>query len=251
MRLKLRRDVKALAGSRGALAVLGALLLGAGTLSAAPTPPPAPPSADAALERLEQPPLDQLDDGDEGKRVGEDRGDVEQLEVDAELEADAVRAAEQLDLDHYFPVSAKTGDGVPELVAHLVERLPEGPQYYPDDMVTDVPEAFWVAELVREQLLAVTHDELPHSIAVVVDEMAPRAGRDGLIDVYAVMYVERPSQKAIVIGAGGARLKEVGTRARHQIEALLGTRVYLDLRVKIAKDWQRNPKQLRRLGFYD
>jgi GTPase len=86
---------------------------------------------------------------------------------------------------------------------------------------------------------------------VVVDEMGPRAGRDDLVDVYAQLYVERPSQKSIVIGAKGARLKNVGTRARHQIEALLGTRVYLDLRVKVAKDWQRDPRQLRRLGFYD
>jgi GTP-binding protein Era len=86
---------------------------------------------------------------------------------------------------------------------------------------------------------------------VVVDEMGPRAGRDDLVDVYAHLFVERPSQKSIVIGAKGARLKEVGTRARHQIEALLGTKVYLDLRVKVAKDWQRDPRQLRRLGFYD
>jgi GTP-binding protein Era len=108
-----------------------------------------------------------------------------------------------------------------------------------------------VAELIREAALEGVRDELPHSIAVVVEEMGPRAGRDDLIDVYAHMYVERPSQKSIVIGAKGARLKEVGSRARHQIEALLGTKVYLDLRIKVAKDWQRDPKQLRRLGFYD
>src|SRR5262249_2970115 len=108
-----------------------------------------------------------------------------------------------------------------------------------------------VGELVREAALEGVRDELPHSIAVVVEEMGPRPGRDQLTDVHALMYVERPSQKSIVIGAKGARLKEVGTRARQQIEALLGTRVYLDLRVKVAKDWQRDPKQLRRLGFYD
>ena len=108
-----------------------------------------------------------------------------------------------------------------------------------------------MAELIREAALEGVRDELPHSIAVVVEEMAPRAGRDDLIDVSAFMYVERPSQKAIVIGPKGARLKEVGTQARHQIEALLGTKVYLDLRVKVAKNWQRDPKQLRRLGFYD
>jgi len=94
-------------------------------------------------------------------------------------------------------------------------------------------------------------DELPHSIAVVVEEMGPRPGREELTDVHALMYVERPSQKAIVIGTKGARLRDVGSRARQQIEALLGTRVYLDLHIKVARDWQRDPKQLRRLGFYD
>ncbi len=129
-----------------------------------------------------------------------------------EVLAQLARAAEQLDLDQYFPVSAKTGDGVPELVAHLVERLPEGPQYYPDDMVTDVPEAFWVAELVREQLLAVTHDELPHSIATRVTEWEwPR--------IRCEILVERDSQKGIVIGKKGAVLKEVGTAVRQQLPA--------------------------------
>ena len=115
----------------------------------------------------------------------------------------------------------------------------------------DEPEQILVAELIREAALEGVRDELPHSIAVVVEEMGPRPGREDLTDVHAELYVERPSQKAIVIGTGGARLKDVGSRARRQIEALLGTKVYLDLRVKIAKDWQRNPKQLRRLGFYD
>ena len=155
-----------------------------------------------------------------------------------EVLAQLARAAEQLDLDHYFPVSAKTGDGVPELVAHLAERLPEGPQYYPDDMVTDVPEAFWVAELVREQLLAVTHDELPHSIATRVTEWEwPR--------IRCEILVERDSQKGIVIGKKGAVLKEVGTRVRQQL--LPGA--YLELFVKVDKDWQRRPTALERLGY--
>jgi GTP-binding protein Era len=108
------------------------------------------------------------------------------------------------------------------------------------------------AELIREAALEGVRDELPHSLAVVIEEMIPREGRPAdrpLLDVHAYLYVERPSQKAIVIGAKGARLKEVGSRARHQIEALLGTPVFLDLHVKVAKDWQRDPKQLRRLGF--
>ena len=149
------------------------------------------------------------------------------------------------------PVSAVTGFQLDVLADVLVSHLPEGPPLYPDGELTDEPEQIMVAELIREAALEGVRDELPHSIAVVVEEMGPHPGRDDLTDVYAELYVERPSQKGIVIGAGGARLKDVGSRARHQIEALLGTRVYLDLRVKIAKDWQRNPKQLRRLGFYD
>ena len=149
------------------------------------------------------------------------------------------------------PVSAVSGFQLDVLADVLVSHLPAGRPLYPDGELTDEPEHQLVAELIREAILEGVRDELPHSIAVVVEEMGPREGRDDLIDVHAMMYVERPSQKAIVIGAKGARLKQVGSQARHQIEALLGTRVYLDLRIKIAKDWQRDPKQLRRLGFYD
>jgi GTP-binding protein Era len=149
------------------------------------------------------------------------------------------------------PVSAVSGFQLDVLADVLISYLPPGRALYPDGDLTDEPEEQLVAELIREAILEGVRDELPHSIAVVVEEMAPRPDRDDLIDVHAIMYVERPSQKAIVIGSGGARLKEVGSRARQQIEALLGRRVYLDLRVKIAKDWQRDPRQLRRLGFYD
>ncbi|MGO9294961.1 MAG: GTPase Era [Streptosporangiaceae bacterium] len=149
------------------------------------------------------------------------------------------------------PVSAVSGFNTGVLADVLISHLPPGRPLYPAGDLTDEPEQLLVAELIREAVLEGVRDELPHSIAVVVEEMGPREGRDDLIDVHALMYVERPSQKAIVIGARGARLKEVGSAARRQIEALLGTRVYLDLRIKIAKDWQRDPKQLRRLGFYD
>jgi GTPase len=149
------------------------------------------------------------------------------------------------------PVSAVSGFQLDVLTGVLISHLPLGRPLYPDGDLTDEPEQLLVAELIREAILEGVRDELPHSIAVVVEEMGPRPGRDDLIDVHAIMYVERPSQKAIVIGSKGARLKEVGSQARKQIEALLGTRVYLDLRIKIAKDWQRDPKQLRRLGFYD
>jgi GTP-binding protein Era len=155
----------------------------------------------------------------------------------AEVLQQLERAA-SLDLSDYFPVSALTGKGVAELVEHLVDRLPEGPQYYPDDMVTDVPEAFWVAELVREQLLAVVREEVPHSVATRVTEWEwPR--------IRCEILVERESQKGIVIGRKGLVLKQVGIAVREQ----LPPGVYLELFVKVDKDWQRRPKALERLGY--
>ena len=150
-----------------------------------------------------------------------------------------------------MPVSAAANFQLDVLADVLVSHLPPGRPLYPAGDLTDEPEQVLVAELIRESILEGVRDELPHSIAVVVEEMGPHPGREDLTDVHAELYVERPSQKAIILGTKGARLKDVGTRARKQIEALLGTRVYLDLHVKVAKDWQRNPKQLRRLGFYD
>jgi len=147
-------------------------------------------------------------------------------------------AAAELDLAEYFPVSARTGDGVDALVDAIVARLPEGPAYYPDDAVTDVPEAFWVAELVREQLLALARDELPHSIACQVTEWDwPR--------IRVEILVERESQKGIVIGRGGNVLKAVGTVVRDQ----LPPGAFLELFVKVDKDWQRRAKALDRLGY--
>ncbi|WP_166905362.1 GTPase Era [Mycobacterium sp. DL440] len=147
------------------------------------------------------------------------------------------------------PVSATAGEQLDVLTDVLVSKLPPGPAYYPDGELTDEPEEVLMAELIREAALEGVRDELPHSLAVVIEEVEEREGRDDLIDVHAILYVERDSQKGIVIGKGGARLREVGTAARTQIEKLLGTKVYLDLRVKIAKNWQRDPKQLGRLGF--
>jgi GTP-binding protein Era len=144
------------------------------------------------------------------------------------------------------PVSAVDGFQVDLLADLLLTRLPQGRPLYLDDELTDAPEAVMVAELIREAALSGVRDELPHSIAVVVEELERT---DKQIDIHAVMYVERESQKGIVIGTGGERLRDVGTEARRHIEALLGARVYLDLRVKVAKDWQRDPKQLNRLGF--
>lgn len=152
------------------------------------------------------------------------------------------------------PVSAVDGYQVDVLADILVGHLPVNPPLYPDGELTDEPEAVMVAELVREAALEGVRDELPHSLAVVVEEIVPREGgaddgRPPMLDVRVNLYVERDSQKAIVIGRGGARLKEVGSQARRGIEALLGARVFLDLHVKVAKDWQRDPKQLGRMGF--
>lgn len=157
-----------------------------------------------------------------------------------------------IDWAEVVPVSAAAGDQVDLLADLLVAMLPEGPPLYPDGELTDAPEQTLVAELVREAALDGVRDELPHSIAVVVEEMGLRDGRPAdrpLLDVEASLFVERDSQKGIVIGHRGQRLRDVGAKARAHIEALLGTPVYLDLRVKVAKDWQRDPKLLRKLGF--
>jgi GTP-binding protein Era len=147
-------------------------------------------------------------------------------------------AAGRLELAAYFPVSGVTGEGVDELVEAVIERLPEGPRYFPQDMVTDVPEAFWIAELVREQLLDRVRDELPHSIACQVTEYEwPR--------IRCEVLVERESQKGIVIGAGGSVLKAVGTAVRRQ----LPDGAHVELVVKVDKDWQRRPRALERLGY--
>jgi len=147
-------------------------------------------------------------------------------------------AAGGLELSEYFPVSGRTGAGVAELVDAIIGRLPEGPPYYPNDMVADVPEAAWVAELVREQLLAVARDEVPHSIATRVTEWEPPRVRVEIL-------VERDSQKGIVIGKGGAILKQVGIAVREQ----LPSNTYLELFVKVDKDWQRRAAALERLGY--
>ena len=164
----------------------------------------------------------------------------------ADLAAQLVAVSELAAFADVVPASAVTGDGLDTLTDVLVSHLPESPRLYPDDMLTDEPEQVLIGELVREAALEGVRDELPHSIAVLVEEMFVEGA---LTKIYADVYVERQSQKAIVIGARGSRLKEVGTKARQAIEELLGTKVYLDLHVRVAKDWQRDPKQLRKLGF--
>lgn len=149
--------------------------------------------------------------------------------------------------EHYFPLSARTGEGVAEMMAELASRLPEGPQYYPDDMHTDQPESLVIAEIIREKFLERLRDELPHALMVRVEDIDQRD--DGLIDISADVIVERNSQKGIVIGKGGSLLKTAGTEARAELETILGNRVNLDLKVVVEKDWQRTPQLLDRFGF--
>jgi GTPase len=164
------------------------------------------------------------------------REEVPQLEKAAALGA----------WDEVVPVSAKTGRGVEVLLGLLVDRLVEGPAYYPADTVTDQTLEVRVAEIVREKALAVTRQEVPHSIAVVVDELEES---DTLTKIHASLIVERDSQKGIVIGKGGETLGTIGSRAREELERVLGHQVFLDLHVKVLKEWQRDPKALQRLGF--
>ncbi len=167
---------------------------------------------------------------------------------------DIVELGKQTDTEwaEIVPVSAVHGDQVALLANLLMAQMPSGPALYPDGELSDAPEEAIAAELIREAALEGVRDELPHSIAVVVDEMAlrPKRPKDKpLLDIHAAIYVERDSQKGIIIGHRGGRLREIGTAARTQIEAMFGTAVYLDLHVKVAKDWQRDPRQLRKLGF--
>jgi GTPase len=150
------------------------------------------------------------------------------------------------DYDEIVPVSAKAGKGIDPLRALVLELLPEGPPLFPEETVTDLPLEIRLAEIVREKALHVTRQELPHSIMVTVEEIEME---EGLAKVHASLIVERDSQKGIVIGKGGQTLRSIGSRAREEMELVLGTKVFLDLHVKVVKEWQRDPKALERLGF--
>ena len=161
---------------------------------------------------------------------------------------EALAAASRLgDFQEFVPASARTGDHVELLRDLILKQLPEGPMFYPEGTSTDQPPPAFVAELVREKLLARTREELPHSIAVTIEEYEERD--DGLLWIQARVFVERSSQKGIVIGKGGSVLKAAGTEAREEVEALFGRKVYLDLQVKVEQDWQRRGYALDRLGF--
>jgi GTP-binding protein Era len=155
-------------------------------------------------------------------------------------------AAEIGEFDEIVPVSAKTGAGIDRLRSIVLELLPEGPPLYPTDMLTDEPLDVRLAEIVREQALQVARQELPHSITVTVEELELQ---EGITKVHASLIVERDSQKGIVIGKGGQTLRTIGARAREEMELILGTKVFLDLHVKVVKEWQRDPKALERLGY--
>jgi GTP-binding protein Era len=170
---------------------------------------------------------------------------VRRDQVASQLSAIAALA----DFAEIVPVSALVNDQVDLLATLLLERVPEGPRLYPEDVSTDEPEDVRIAELIREAALADLRDELPHSTAVTVEEMRPREGQPDLTEIFATIHVERDSQKGILIGAKGSQLKAIGTAARYQIEALLGTKVHLDLHVAIEFEWQRDAKKLDRLGL--
>jgi GTP-binding protein Era len=153
------------------------------------------------------------------------------------------------DFADVVPVSAVEHRQVDLLADLFAQKLPRGPRLYPDDVLTDEPEDVSISELIREAALDGVRDELPHSIAVTVEEMRPRENNPDLLEIFATIHLERTSQKGIMIGARGARLKTIGTNARAQIEALLGRRVHLDLHVAVESEWQRDPKKLDRLGF--
>lgn len=167
--------------------------------------------------------------------------------ADPEMIGDQLTVAAAWDFAAYVPVSARTGDGLDRLLAELEPHLADGPFFFPPEVSSDQPDELLVAEFIREKYLARLREELPHSLAVVVDEMTTRD--DGLVHIAATVYVERDSQKGMVIGKGGSMLQAVGTAARKDIERVLGARVFLDLRVRVEKDWQRRDPSLDRMGF--
>ncbi|MCL4499962.1 MAG: GTPase Era, partial [Chloroflexi bacterium] len=163
------------------------------------------------------------------------------------LEAQAVEAEKLGEFGDIIPISAVKGENLQALIDRILELLPEGPRYYPQDMLTDQPENMVIAEFIREKILGVTEEEVPHSVAVAVEDITPRKGKD-LVDVSAIIYVERESQKGIIIGKGGSKLKQIGRDARLEIEHLLGSQIYLYLRVKVKKEWRRDEAFVRRFG---
>jgi len=158
------------------------------------------------------------------------------------------RYAHRRSFSQIIPISALRGDGVDILVREFLKVLPEGPQLFPEDMITDLPERFLAAELIREKIFRLTREEIPYATAVEVEEFREEEGKD-LIRIRAIIQVERESQKGVLIGKKGHMLKEIGKQAREEMEALFGARVFLELWVKVEKDWREDPRALRRLGY--
>lgn len=174
---------------------------------------------------------------------------IDLLKKKSDIDKVIVSYMNELDFKGVYPVSALEKTNVDILLRELEELLPEGPKYYPDDMICDHPERFIVGELIREKILELTHEEVPHSVAVTVDSMKADEINPNLVEIYATIYVERDSQKKIIIGNKGAMIKEIGTRARRDINSLLGSKSHLELWVKVKKDWTDRPDTLKALGY--
>lgn len=172
---------------------------------------------------------------------------IDLVHPDALLET-IVTYKEEYDFTEIVPISALQGNNVDRLLETLKKYLPEGPQYYPEDQVTDHPERFIIAEFIREKVLHATREEIPHSVAVVIEKIE-RDNKLDMINIMATIVVDRDSQKGIVIGKQGSLLKEIGTKARRDIEMLLGTKVFLELWVRVQKDWRNKPGRLKEYGF--
>lgn len=153
-----------------------------------------------------------------------------------------------MEFSEVIPISAMHGNNIQSLLEQIINCLSEGPKYYPDDQLSDHPEHFIVAEMIREKVLQLTREEVPHSVAVTIEQMQRREGKN-LIDVHATIVVERASQKGIIIGKNGTMLKEIGSRARRDIEKILGDKVFLELWVKVQEDWRNRSKLLKEFGF--
>ncbi len=155
---------------------------------------------------------------------------------------------EIMDFDRVVPVSALTGENMDRLLDDILQFLPEGPKYFPDDMITDQPTRVLVAELIREKALELLREEIPHGIGVEIDSMEHR-DENGIMYIGATIYCEKSSHKGIIIGKGGKMLKDIGTKARHEIEGLLDNRAFIELWVKVKEDWRNNPSTIRTLGY--
>ncbi len=174
---------------------------------------------------------------------------IDLLKKKSDVDKVIVSYMNELDFKGIYPISAKENTNIDILLNELKSLLPQGPKYYPDDMICDHPERFIVGELIREKILELTHEEVPHSVAVTVDSMKKDEVNPNLVEIYATIYVERESQKKIIIGNKGSLIKEVGIRSRKDINQLLGSKSHLELWVKVKKDWTDRPDTLKTLGY--